>query len=272
MIANMRLAVGAMGLGIASGSSAVAVRYAEERVQGGRPDPVAIAEHADVQLQLLDLIAPVELLRGLVFAAANCADLAKMGDDKAATMASWLLPIIKTAGGETAFNVSSGAIQVLGGAGYTAEWPVEQALRDARVLTIFEGTTGIQAQDLARRRLVEDEAAFDAFVAEASTLADTRLVQCLAVLRDAASFLRDNPALVDGAATAMLHLSADLAFSWIAADYLQSDVADPVLRVASEHWLDGAPARANYFRELMATGAKSAPRFAQIREALALVA
>jgi hypothetical protein len=57
-------------------------------------------------------------------------------------LAGWLLPIVKTLGGETGFGVASDAIQVLGGAGYTREWPVEQGLRDARVLTVFEGTTG----------------------------------------------------------------------------------------------------------------------------------
>jgi alkylation response protein AidB-like acyl-CoA dehydrogenase len=107
---------------------------------------------------LLSLSARVEPLRGLIFATANAADLARFTDDAAVrahneALAGWLLPIVKTLGGETGFGVASDAIQVLGGAGYTREWPVEQGLRDARVLTVFEGTTGMQAQDITLRRL-----------------------------------------------------------------------------------------------------------------------
>lgn len=64
---------------------------------------------------------------------------------------------LRSSGSRTAFEVSSEAMQVLGGAGYTREWPVEQALRDARVLEIFEGTTGIQGLDLLHRRVWQDD-------------------------------------------------------------------------------------------------------------------
>lgn len=158
MIANMRMSVGAMGLGMASGAADTALAYARDRVQGGK----AIIAHADVERQLLDQQAAVELLRGLIYMAAIQSDLARTETDadargEAGALAQWLLPIVKTLGGETAFDVASGAIQVLGGAGYTQDWPVEQILRDARVLTIFEGTTGMQAIDLLHRRLWKDE-------------------------------------------------------------------------------------------------------------------
>ena len=115
--------------------------------------PCLIAEHADIQATLFGMATRMELLRALNIAVANHADLSQFApnaDDRAhaAALNGWLLPIVKTLGGEIAFNNASDAIQVLGGAGYTREWPVEQALRDARVLTIFEGTTGMQAQDL----------------------------------------------------------------------------------------------------------------------------
>lgn len=244
MIANMRLAVGAMGLGIASRSADVALSYAEARKQGGRPDPVVIAEHPDVQLQLLDMAAPVHLLRGLLYAVANCTDLAAAGDGEAGALAAWLLPVIKTIGGETGFAVASAAIQVLGGAGYTREWPVEQALRDARVLTVFEGTTGIQAQDLVHRRLIDQDASYQAFLATAATDADPRLEACLATLRTAADKLRSTPATADAAATAFLQLASVTAFAWIASRYCRPDNDDPVLRALADHWLDLAPAKA----------------------------
>jgi hypothetical protein len=67
------------------------------------------------------------------------------------------LPLAKTFGGEGGFAAASGAVQVLGGAGYTREWPAERLLRDARIMTIYEGTTGMQAQDFVLRRLLRDE-------------------------------------------------------------------------------------------------------------------
>jgi len=100
MIANMRLAVGAMGLGIASAAADTALAYAADRKQGGKPVAVPINQHADVRLQLLDALAPPTLLRGLLFAVANANDLAMTGDSQAAALAAWLLPIVKTTGGE----------------------------------------------------------------------------------------------------------------------------------------------------------------------------
>ena len=261
MIANMRLAVGAMGLGIASGCADVALAYAQARKQGGRPDPLPIAAHPDVQMQLLDMVAPTELLRGLLFAVANCADLGASGDASAAAMAGWLLPIIKTAGGEVAFEVANGAIQVLGGAGYTSEWPVEQALRDARVLTVFEGTTGMQALDLVHRRLLGDDAGYRAFVTETRGASEARLNLCLDQLEAAAQWLAAHPDKADAGATAFLHLGLVAAFAWIAAGYVAADLKDGHLRAAAEHWLDSAPAKAAFHRHMIETGAAKTARF-----------
>jgi alkylation response protein AidB-like acyl-CoA dehydrogenase len=261
MIANMRLAVGAMGLGIASAAADVALAYAAERKQGGKPEPVTINNHADVQLQLLDALAPPALLRGLLFAVANANDLASQGDAEAAALAAWLLPIVKTTGGEVAFDVAGAAIQVLGGAGYTNEWPVEQALRDARVLTIFEGATGIQAMDLTHRRLLADESSYRTFLALADTCSDTRLKACIAELDAAAEWIKANPAGADGGATAFLHLSAVAALSWIAAGYVDDAIDDPFLRVAADHWLDTVVAKAAALRSRIEAGAALAARF-----------
>ena len=266
MIANMRLAVAAMGLGIASGCAELAFAYARDRKQGGRPDPLSIDQHPDVQLQLLDILAPVELLRGLLFALANCTDLAGTGDKSAAALAGWLLPIIKTAGGEVAFDAASSAIQVLGGAGYTSEWPIEQALRDSRVLTIFEGTTGMQALDLAHRRLLGDDAGYRVFLTEARKLGDARLTACLDELEGAARWLGEQPSAVDAGATAFLHLASNAAFAWIAAGYVDAEIADATLRAAAAHWLDTAPARAAFQRSLIESGASRTARFRHWRD------
>ena len=261
MIANMRLAVAAMGLGIASAAADVAMAYAAERKQGGKPEPVPINRHPDVQLQLLDAMAPPTLLRGLLFAVANANDLAAHGDAESAALSAWLLPIVKTTGGEVAFDVAGGAIQVLGGAGYTQEWPVEQALRDARVLTIFEGATGIQALDLTHRRLLADDSSYRAFLGVARTCSDTRLASCVSELDLAAQWLKANPDTADGGATAFLHLAAIAAMSWIAGIYAADETGDAVLKVAADHWLDTVLPKAAVLRAQVIAGSKLANRF-----------
>jgi alkylation response protein AidB-like acyl-CoA dehydrogenase len=248
MIVNMRLAVGAMGIGIADGCTDVARSYAAERRQGGSPAPLPIHDHADVQRQLLEMAAETEALRGLLFATANFADLGSRAETeaerrKAQALAQWLLPIVKTLGGEIAFRTASNAVQVLGGAGYTREWPVEQALRDARVLTVFEGTTGMQALDLARRRLLsEGEFGLAAFLEEAR--ADAAMEPSLAfVLRElegAAQWLRDDPDAVGGGAVGFLEVAGRAALTWIAARLTgvqDDDLASAYLRNVGEHYL-----------------------------------
>ncbi|MCJ2180984.1 acyl-CoA dehydrogenase family protein [Novosphingobium album (ex Hu et al. 2023)] len=268
MIANMRLAVGAMGLGIASASLDVARQYASERLQGGRPEPLPIERHADVRLQLLDIHAPVHLLRGLLYAVANLNDLAATGDEGAGLLSAWLLPLVKTLGGEVAFDSASAAIQVLGGAGYTQDWPVEQALRDARVLMIFEGTTGMQASDLVLRRLIDNSASFDAFMKAARALSDPALNACLDTLEKAANWLRKNPDKAEAGATAFLHLAGVATFAWIGAGYVEEDSAgqpaSQALAVAARHWLQSAPAKAVWFRTQVEAGAALAARYAAL--------
>lgn len=160
MIERMRLLTAGQGAGVALASYDVAQRYASERKQGGPSSapPVAIAAHADVQRQLAEMAGRAYVAQALVLELAAILDLAALEPDETkraehAALAAFLLPIAKNFGGEAGFDVANRAIQVLGGAGYTQEWPVEQYLRDTRVLTIFEGTTGMQALDLLHRRL-----------------------------------------------------------------------------------------------------------------------
>jgi hypothetical protein len=77
--------------------------------------------------------------------------------DDLQALSRWMLPLVKNFGADAGFAVANQAIQVLGGAGYTRDWPLEQYLRDARVMTIYEGTTGMQAIDLVTRRLWAEE-------------------------------------------------------------------------------------------------------------------
>lgn len=160
MMLLMRLSCAPQGVGVAEAALATAIGYARDRRQGGDPaaPPVAITAHADVQRQLLRMAGRVEIARGIALAAAVVMDLGERCTDAEAragwlALAQFLLPIAKDHSARLAFDVASEALQVLGGAGYTTEWPVERRLRDARVFAVFEGTTGIQAIDLLHRRL-----------------------------------------------------------------------------------------------------------------------
>jgi hypothetical protein len=286
MITNMRLSVGVQGLGVASGAADIALAYAEVRRQGGnaqRP-PLRIAEHADIQRLLLGMVARVEVLRGLVLVTAIQADLAVHESDPAAAsraraLAQWLLPIVKTTGGEFAFKVASDAIQVLGGAGYTREWPLEQALRDARVFTIYEGTTGMQALDLLHRRLWRDKGSgLEAFLQMARNdaaicpePAGAALTQCLDLLERAAqrfAGLSDSIREAEAGATAFLKLASLAATAWIAVRLtviVATDIASSRLRAAGLYWLTDVGERAVLANIQARRGAEDLCHFNDIR-------
>lgn len=269
MVIAMRLSVGVQGTGLAAGAEAIARAYAADRRQGGRPDqpPVAIDTHPDVQRMLTAMRGTVEGMRGLVLAASAIADLADLEPDaaaraEAASLLSFLLPLVKTGGAEAGFAVANEAIQVLGGAGYTGEWPVEQMLRDSRVLAIFEGTTGIQAQDLVRRRLLGDGEPYRLFTAlVAREAADfPPLQEALAQLEQAAGWLRDPAradAEIDYAATAFLRLAILVARGWGAARATRTAAANPVGAAEAARWLHLLPAEAATQARLATMGAPS---------------
>lgn len=173
MIERMRLSTGCQGLGIASAAADIAEAYARERRQGGAASekPVTIATHPDVQRQLAILRQRTEILRAAILELAAAMDMARLADDAVQRgffedFTAWMLPLVKNFGAETGFDTANRAIQVLGGAGYTREWPLEQYLRDSRIMSIYEGTTGMQALDFLTRRLWRDAgrglAAFEA--------------------------------------------------------------------------------------------------------------
>ena len=269
MITQMRLSVGVQGLGLASLAASTALAYAADRRQGGPPDQPAtrIDAHADVQRMLLQGQARTETLRGLVYAAAVQADLAQLETDeeakaRAGDLAAWLLPLVKTLGGEVAFDTASEAIQVLGGAGYVRDWPVEQALRDGRVLTIYEGASGIQALDLLHRRLWRDEGrGLKAFLALArADLDDTSEAAAAAFvldcLEDAAETLvgyQGEPREGEAGSYAFLQLAGLAATGWIALRL--SRHAEARLAAAGRFWLSDIEPRANLEHARVTLGA-----------------
>jgi hypothetical protein len=127
-----RLGVSAVAVGLAQSALDVAVAYAREREAFGRP----IAEHQGVSFLLADMAAAVESARAMYLTAARRKDAGKPYSRQAS--------IAKLVSTDAAMKVTTDAVQVLGGAGYTRDHPVERYMREAKVMQIFEGTNQIQ--------------------------------------------------------------------------------------------------------------------------------
>lgn len=147
-----------------------ALGYAKERKQGRHPDqkdpaspPIAIIEHADVRRMLLQQKVYVEGAALLGYYASMLVDRAHDPDEDVRRDSHRLLelltPIVKAWGSDHALKANELAIQVLGGYGFTREYPVEQNYRDNRINPIHEGTNGIQALDLLGRKAMMDDGA-----------------------------------------------------------------------------------------------------------------
>jgi alkylation response protein AidB-like acyl-CoA dehydrogenase len=160
--ARIGVGIGAAALGYAG--FAEALRYARERTQGRspeRPDPATpmrpIVEHADVRRMLLRAKALAEGALALCLYAARLVDEQHAGDDAdAAALLDLLTPVVKAWPSDYGLVANDLAIQVLGGAGYTRDFPLERLYRDNRLNPIHEGTNGIQAIDLLGRKILAD--------------------------------------------------------------------------------------------------------------------
>jgi alkylation response protein AidB-like acyl-CoA dehydrogenase len=136
--------VGAQAVGIAQGALDVAARYVTERTQFDQ----RVADFQGVQFMLADLATQIEAARLLVYSAAARVDAGEPGTTKASAMA-------KLFASDVAMRVTTDAVQLLGGAGYTRDFPVERMMRDAKITQIYEGTNQIQRIVIARRLLDE---------------------------------------------------------------------------------------------------------------------
>lgn len=166
MMNEARLSVGIQGVAVAERAYQAAVSYAADRKQGrivgasdGQPRPIQF--HPDVHRMLMTMRANCEAMRGVALYASHCMDRSEQlrdpNDRKAAhARLDLLVPIVKAWCTETACDVTSMALQVYGGMGYVEETGVAQHFRDARITTIYEGTTGIQANDLTGRKIRRD--------------------------------------------------------------------------------------------------------------------
>jgi hypothetical protein len=167
VIEGARMMIGAKSMGTLSTGYLNALEYAKERHQGSdlarggdKTAPrVPIIDHPDVRRMLMNLKSYSEGLRALVMYTGWVQDQAILhpDDDKWERRTDLLLPLVKGYSSEKAYEQLADALQVFGGSGFTQDYPLEQYIRDTKIDTIYEGTTGIQALDFFFRKVARDQ-------------------------------------------------------------------------------------------------------------------
>ena len=186
---HARLEVGLEGAALSERAYQDALDYAKQRVQGRHPEtgePATIIEHANVQRMLMEMKSMTSAMRSICFDASKSHDLRSHSPDAQekqyhSTRFALLTPVVKAWCTELVNEVTSLGIQIHGGMGYIEETGVAQHYRDARITSIYEGTTGIQANDLVGRKLIRDGGAgFNDLMAEMDkTLSENQFDQQL---------------------------------------------------------------------------------------------
>ncbi|GHJ36841.1 acyl-CoA dehydrogenase [Streptomyces sp. TS71-3] len=252
IIEYARMMVGTKAMSTLSTGYLNALAYARERVQG--PDLAAftdkaaprvpITHHPDVRVSLMTQKAYAEGLRALVLYTAALQDDIRAAEDAgedasaARGLNDLLLPLVKGHGSERSYELLARSLQILGGSGYLQDYPIEQYIRDAKIDTLYEGTTGIQGMDFFFRKIVRDggraltalKQEIGAFLgaarggpelaaerdllatalADAEAMAGTMLTQLTAAQEDPASIYK-----VGQNTTRLLHTSGDLVIGYL---------------------------------------------------------
>ncbi|KAA0912132.1 acyl-CoA dehydrogenase [Aquicoccus porphyridii] len=176
MMNNARLGVGMQGIGVAEAAYQHALAYAMDRKQGRTPiegGSGAIIDHADVRRMLATMKADIFAARAIGMACAVAIDMGNAtGDKEWKARGAFLTPIAKAFGSETGIRVAETGVQVHGGMGFIEETGAAQFCRDVRVTSIYEGTNGIQAMDLAGRKLMDGGEAACALIEEIAEQAE----------------------------------------------------------------------------------------------------
>ena len=250
MMNAARYAVGLQGVAVAERALQKAVRYARDRVQsrpvdGSLPDSAAIIHHPDVRRMLMTMRASTEGCRALASVAAAAYDLAHHHADAQVRQSNqafyeFMVPLVKGYSTEMSLEVTSLGVQVHGGMGFIEETGAAQYLRDAKILTIYEGTTAIQANDLVGRKTARDggataraiaaqiavtEEALAADGTAAATAMRNRLSAARGAFLDVVDFVvehnRANPNAVYAGSVPYLMLAGNLMAGWQMARALQ---------------------------------------------------
>jgi acyl-CoA dehydrogenase len=240
MMNEARFGVGVQGIGIGERAYQQALAFAKERVQGRDAVTgavgIPIINHPDVKRMLLTMRARIMAARALAYTAAGWFDIARHSPDKAAAdkakrYVDLLMPVVKGWSTELCQQVCYDAIQVHGGMGFVEETGIAQHYRDARIITIYEGTTGIQANDLVGRKVLRENGAtlrelileMRGVVADLAAVPDLlslagRLEEDIAALERALDWIlangKDHLAAVLAGAVPFLHLLGTVCGSW----------------------------------------------------------
>ncbi|MCF8112097.1 MAG: acyl-CoA dehydrogenase [Desulfobacteraceae bacterium] len=177
MMNSARINTGVSGMTLGSTAYQNALEYSRQRIQGTdvakrKEGYVPIINHPDVRRMLLWTKAAVDGMRSMIYTSAFWAELAEEGADGQArkhyqALTDFMTPIVKAYCSDTGFRVCETAMQCLGGYGYCRDYPIEQYLRDAKIMSLYEGTNGIQAVDLMGRKMrINEGAMFEAFCRE----------------------------------------------------------------------------------------------------------
>jgi alkylation response protein AidB-like acyl-CoA dehydrogenase len=276
MMNSERLGVGVQGVAIAERAYQQARDYARTRVQGQPVDmPLQtgstppIIHHPDVRRMLLSMRAATEAMRALAYFAAAAIDASRGTDDgeaqfRAQRRADLLIPVVKAWCTDLGVEIASTGIQVHGGMGYIEETGAAQYLRDARIAPIYEGTNGIQANDLVGRKLGRDQgetareliAEMRASVAELDARELSALRQPLtdgidALDRATAYLVSAGPAVAAAGSVPYLQLFGTVAGGWLMARVAATALRHPAAgltaaklataRFYAEHFLARAP-------------------------------
>ncbi|MDK9726003.1 MAG: acyl-CoA dehydrogenase [Sterolibacteriaceae bacterium MAG5] len=165
MMNAARYAVGLEGLALSERAYQKALGYARERIQSraieGSPVPVAIVHHPDIRRMLMLMKSQTEAMRALAYVVAAAQDAATRHGEEAErrrnqAFVDLMIPVVKGWLTETSNEVAYLGVQVHGGMGFIEETGAAQHMRDARITTIYEGTTGIQANDLIGRKIARE--------------------------------------------------------------------------------------------------------------------
>ncbi|MEN8234101.1 MAG: acyl-CoA dehydrogenase [Actinomycetota bacterium] len=169
IIEDARMSIGVKAAATLSTGYLNALEYAKERIQSAdltqsrdKTAPrVAIIRHPDVRRLLMDQKVHAEGMRALVMYSAWLLDKAHLSADEPhwSKLNDLLLPMVKGYSSEKAYELLAQSLQVLGGSGYSRDYPIEQYIRDAKIDTIYEGTTAIQGLDLFFRKIARDQGA-----------------------------------------------------------------------------------------------------------------
>ncbi len=243
MMNAARYAVGIQGIAVAERAYQKAVQYAKDRVQsrpvdGSMPGSAPIIHHPDVKRMLMTMRSLVEGCRAMALTAASAYDAAHAHPDAEVRKANqafyeFMVPLVKGYSTEMSIEVASLGVQVHGGMGFIEETGAAQHYRDAKILTIYEGTTAIQANDLVGRKTARDGgqtaqaiaqqiAATEAELAQRDSAAARAVLKRLTAAREAfvqvvefvAAGTKANPNAVFAGSVPYLMLAGNLMAGW----------------------------------------------------------